>query len=135
MTLKDNWGIRFFLAFTLAIFLLPFSLFLETPWHSSPTLTSTLSLMYLGVIATGLAWLIRFRILSVNGLVFQTQDKEGNDIDSIFKRSDFEKKFFSADTNKMFCKIFMEHAKKDPVSLLKVDAAQFFKAVDLNRGM
>ena len=25
MTLKDNWGIRFFLAFTLAIFLLPFS--------------------------------------------------------------------------------------------------------------
>ena len=55
------------------IFLLPFSLFLETPWHSSPTLTSTLSLMYLGVIATGLAWLIRFRILTVNGLVFQTQ--------------------------------------------------------------
>ena len=27
----------------------------------------------LGVIATGLAWLIRFRILTVNGLVFQTQ--------------------------------------------------------------
>jgi len=25
------------------------------------------------VIATGLAWLIRFRILTVNGLVFQTQ--------------------------------------------------------------
>ena len=32
-----------------------------------------LSLLYLGVIATGLAWLIRFRILTVNGLVFQTQ--------------------------------------------------------------
>jgi drug/metabolite transporter (DMT)-like permease len=30
-------------------------------------------LLYLGVIATGLAWLIRFRILTVNGLVFQTQ--------------------------------------------------------------
>ena len=29
--------------------------------------------MYLGIIATGLAWLIRFRILTVNGLVFQTQ--------------------------------------------------------------
>ena len=39
----------------------------------SPTLESTLSLLYLGVIATGLAWLIRFRILTVNGLVFQTQ--------------------------------------------------------------
>ena len=55
------------------IFLLPFSLILETPWNSSPTLASTLSLLYLGFIATGLAWLIRFRILTVNGLVFQTQ--------------------------------------------------------------
>ena len=55
------------------IFLLPFSFILETPWNSSPTLASTLSLLYLGVIATGLAWLIRFRILTVNGLVFQTQ--------------------------------------------------------------
>tara|TARA_Y100000589_G_scaffold327675_1_gene370039 strand:- start:1542 stop:4025 length:2484 start_codon:yes stop_codon:yes gene_type:complete len=56
------------------------------------------------------------QMLSEKGLIFQTQDSEGNDIDSIFKRSDFEKKFFSADTNKMFCKIFMEHAKKDPVT-------------------
>ena len=55
------------------IFLLPFSLILETPWNSQPSLASTLSLLYLGVIATGLAWLIRFRILTVNGLVFQTQ--------------------------------------------------------------
>ena len=55
------------------IFLLPFSLILETPWESNPTLKSTLSLLYLGVIATGFAWLIRFRILTVNGLVFQTQ--------------------------------------------------------------
>ena len=55
------------------IFLLPFSLILEAPWNSNPTLQSTLSLLYLGVVATGLAWLIRFRILTVNGLVFQTQ--------------------------------------------------------------
>ena len=55
------------------IFLFPLSLIIETPWTSSPTLASTLSLLYLGVIATGLAWLIRFRILTVNGLVFQTQ--------------------------------------------------------------
>ena len=55
------------------IFLLPFSLIIETPWESSPTLISTLSLLYLGIIATGFAWLIRFRILTVNGLVFQTQ--------------------------------------------------------------
>ena len=34
------------------IFLLPFSLMLEAPWNSIPTLQSTLSLLYLGVIAT-----------------------------------------------------------------------------------
>ena len=55
------------------IFLFPLSLLVETPWQSSPTVESTLALFYLGVIATGLAWLIRFRILTVNGLVFQTQ--------------------------------------------------------------
>ena len=55
------------------IFLLPLSLIIETPWNSSPSFSSTISLLYLGVIATGLAWLIRFRILTVNGLVFQTQ--------------------------------------------------------------
>ncbi len=55
------------------IFLIPFSIVFETPWNSNPSLTSTLSLLYLGVVATGLAWLIRFRILTVNGLVFQTQ--------------------------------------------------------------
>ena len=55
------------------IFLLPFSLVIETPWNLDPSWQSTLSLLYLGIIATGLAWLIRFRILTVNGLVFQTQ--------------------------------------------------------------
>jgi len=55
------------------IFLLPMSIILEKPWLANPTLESTLSLLYLGIVATGLAWLIRFRILSVNGLVFQTQ--------------------------------------------------------------
>ena len=55
------------------IFLFPMSLLLETPWNANPTLESTFSLLYLGIVATGLAWLIRFRILTVNGLVFQTQ--------------------------------------------------------------
>ena len=55
------------------IFLLPFSLIIETPWNSDPTIASTISLLYLGIVATGFAWLIRFRILTVNGLVFQTQ--------------------------------------------------------------
>jgi drug/metabolite transporter (DMT)-like permease len=55
------------------IFLLPLSIIFETPWNANPSLESTLSLLYLGVVATGLAWLIRFRILTINGLVFQTQ--------------------------------------------------------------
>ena len=55
------------------IFLFPLSMFFETPWELKPSLESTLALLYLGVVATGLAWLIRFRILTVNGLVFQTQ--------------------------------------------------------------
>ena len=55
------------------IFLLPLSLIFEAPWNANPTINSTLSLLYLGVVATGIAWLIRFRILSVNGLIFQTQ--------------------------------------------------------------
>tara|TARA_B100000941_G_scaffold284509_1_gene255357 strand:+ start:517 stop:1416 length:900 start_codon:yes stop_codon:yes gene_type:complete len=55
------------------IFLLPMSFLLEKPWLATPSLESTISLLYLGIVATGLAWLIRFRILSVNGLVFQTQ--------------------------------------------------------------
>ena len=55
------------------ILLLPLSLLLERPWELSPNLMSTLSLIYLGVVATGVAWLLRFRILIENGIIFQTQ--------------------------------------------------------------
>ena len=55
------------------IFLFPMAIILEKPWLANPTIESTMSLLYLGVVATGIAWLIRFRILSINGLVFQTQ--------------------------------------------------------------
>ena len=55
------------------IFLLPVSFILESPLSSTPTLYSTLSLIYLGVVATGFAWWLRFKILAKNGLVFQTQ--------------------------------------------------------------
>ena len=55
------------------IFLIPLSFIIESPWNSTPTIQSTISLLYLGIIATGGAWLILFRILTVNGLVFQTQ--------------------------------------------------------------
>ena len=55
------------------IFLIPLAIIFESPWNANPSLESTVSIIYLGVVATGFAWLLRFRILAVNGLVFQTQ--------------------------------------------------------------
>ena len=48
-------------------------MYLEKPWTLNPSLDSTISVIYLGIFATGLAWLLRFRILIKNGLVFQSQ--------------------------------------------------------------
>ena len=55
------------------IFVCPISLIIEQPWKLNPSLESTLSLIYLGVFPTGIAWLLRFMILKRNGLVFQSQ--------------------------------------------------------------
>ena len=46
---------------------------IEQPWNLSPRLDSTISLIYLGIFPTGIAWLLRFQILKRNGLVFQAQ--------------------------------------------------------------
>jgi drug/metabolite transporter (DMT)-like permease len=55
------------------ITLLPLSFIFENPLKSTPTFESTISLIYLGVVATGFAWWLRFKILQKNGIVFQTQ--------------------------------------------------------------
>ncbi|MDC3021453.1 DMT family transporter, partial [Pelagibacteraceae bacterium] len=39
----------------------------------NPSIESTIALVYLGVFATGVAWLLRFHILTKAGMVFQTQ--------------------------------------------------------------
>ena len=51
----------------------PICMFIEQPWNLTPRLDSTISLIYLGVFSTGIAWLLRFYILKKNGLVFQAQ--------------------------------------------------------------
>ena len=56
-----------------SIIVFPVCLIIEQPWTLNPRLDSTLSLIYLGVFPTGIAWLLRFRILKKNGLVFQAQ--------------------------------------------------------------
>jgi drug/metabolite transporter (DMT)-like permease len=46
---------------------------IEKPWDTIPSLRSSVSIVYLGFVSTGLAWLLRFRILKNNGLIFQSQ--------------------------------------------------------------
>jgi len=55
------------------IFLIPITAYTEQPWNLTPSTESTISVIYLGIFATGIAWLLRFRILKNNGLVFQAQ--------------------------------------------------------------
>jgi len=55
------------------IFLIPITAYTEQPWNLNPSTESTISVIYLGIFATGIAWLLRFRILKNNGLVFQAQ--------------------------------------------------------------
>ena len=56
-----------------ALIICPITMFVEQPWNLNPRLDSTISLIYLGVFPTGIAWLLRFHILKNNGLVFQSQ--------------------------------------------------------------
>ena len=55
------------------IILTPLVILMERPWEMTPRLDSTVSVIYLGLISTGFAWLLRFRILVKNGLIFQSQ--------------------------------------------------------------
>ena len=55
------------------IILIPLVSFIEQPWNATPRLDSTISVIYLGLVSTGIAWLLRFRILVNNGLIFQSQ--------------------------------------------------------------
>ena len=55
------------------IILIPLVCFIEQPWSLSPRLDSSISVIYLGLVSTGFAWLLRFRILVNNGLIFQSQ--------------------------------------------------------------
>ena len=56
-----------------SIVIFPITMIIEQPWNLSPRLDSTISLIYLGIFPTGIAWLLRFQILKKNGLVFQAQ--------------------------------------------------------------
>ena len=55
------------------IILIPLVVIIDQPWNTVPRLDSTISVIYLGIVSTGIAWLLRFRILVTNGLIFQSQ--------------------------------------------------------------
>ncbi len=55
------------------LILIPIVSIVEQPWNVSPRLDSTISVIYLGLVSTGIAWLLRFKILVNNGLIFQSQ--------------------------------------------------------------
>ena len=81
---KKNENVTSSILIWATIFILPISLILYhlnpsdaftfiDDLHFSHRLDSTLSLIYLGTVPTGIAWLLRFRILKNIGLVFQAQ--------------------------------------------------------------
>ena len=70
---KKNENVTASILIWATIFLFPITFYIEEPWNLNPSLNSTISVVYLGVFATGFAWLLRFRILINNGLVFQAQ--------------------------------------------------------------
>ena len=56
------------------------------------------------------------QLLSEEGFVVDFKDDQGEDQKETFKQREFEKRFFSDATNQLFCKTFLEHAYRDPVS-------------------
>lgn len=59
---------------------------------------------------------ITTQLLSEEGFTVDFKDEEGDDQKETFERRSFEKRFFSPATNQLFCKTFLEHALRDPVS-------------------
>ena len=70
---KKNENVTGSILIWATIILIPLVSFIEQPWNITPRLDSTVSVIYLGLVSTGLAWLLRFRILVNNGLIFQSQ--------------------------------------------------------------
>ena len=70
---KKNENVTGSILIWAVIILIPLVSFIEQPWDVTPRLDSTISVIYLGLVSTGIAWLLRFKILVNNGLIFQSQ--------------------------------------------------------------
>ena len=56
------------------------------------------------------------QLLSDEGYAVLMENDEGVEEEGSFFHRDFEKKFFSEDTNRLFCRTFLKHAFRDPIS-------------------
>ena len=70
---KKNENVTGSILIWATIILIPLVSLIEQPWNSTPRLDSSISVIYLGLVSTGVAWLLRFKILTTNGLIFQSQ--------------------------------------------------------------
>ncbi len=70
---KKNENVTGSILIWATIILIPLVSFIEQPWKLEPRIDSTISVIYLGLVSTGIAWLLRFKILVNNGLIFQSQ--------------------------------------------------------------
>lgn len=59
---------------------------------------------------------ITSELLSEKGYNVISQNEFGEDEEEAIFQKDFEKKFFSENTNQIFCQTFIENALKDPIS-------------------
>ena len=59
---------------------------------------------------------ITTQLLSDEGYAVQIENEEGELVDKIFKHRDFERKFYSEETNQVFCETFIKNALRDPIS-------------------
>jgi len=59
---------------------------------------------------------ITTQLLADKGYAVINQTETGEDEEEVYFAKDFERKFFSEETNRMFVKTFMENAKRDPLS-------------------
>jgi len=59
---------------------------------------------------------ITTQLLRDEGYTVEITDDEGEETSTTFSQRDFEKKLFSENTNRIFCKTFLENAYRDPIS-------------------
>ena len=59
---------------------------------------------------------ITTQLLSDEGFTFTDKDDKGNDVEEVLGVRDFEKKFYSDETNRIFCKTLLDNCLRDPIT-------------------